>query len=80
MTAADIAKREVLVPMGGQRCCHEGCGRPAQFWIGPADSNGIDDYTEMCADHQPDYTGVNDIVVEFDDRGYPSGPAAEVTP
>jgi len=50
---ADLAERP---------CCVIGCGQQAYFWAGPSDTNGIDDYTEVCADHIVDVKGESDIV------------------
>ncbi|MGE3483300.1 MAG: hypothetical protein AB7L09_00895 [Nitrospira sp.] len=43
-------------------CCVIDCSQRAYFWVGPADSNGIDDYTEVCADHIEDVKQSSDIV------------------
>ena len=39
------------------------CGQRAQFWMGPPNTNGIDDYIEVCADHVDSLKQTSDVVV-----------------
>lgn len=41
------------------------CINLAQFWVGPEQSNGIDDYTEVCADHVDTVREDDDVVVRL---------------
>ena len=51
---ADLAERP---------CCVIECGQRALFWVGPHNTNGIDDYTEVCADHVDSVKQAADVVV-----------------
>jgi len=44
-------------------CCMVECGQRAQFWMGPPNTNGIDDYIEVCADHVDSLKQTSDVVV-----------------
>lgn len=66
--------------LGTDRKCCVSAGDPpsqcihqAQFWVGPEKTNGIDDYTEVCADHVDTVLGENDVVVRLADGKRMSG-------
>ena len=53
---ADLASRP---------CCMIGCEQRATWWVGPEDTNGLDDYTELCADHVEEMKAATDLAVRL---------------
>ena len=48
-------------------CCVVDCSQRARWWVGPGNSNGLDDYTEVCADHVENVKGDYDVVCVLSD-------------